>query len=167
MPIVALIGGHGVGKSTAVKRWTSRYSMLEGYSLDDMRKEFYSNAEKVQLVQRLQQSSTVGVVETAKGYSAWLKQLTPTDPVLIVTCATPLLGSQWMIARKGGKPLSAWWNTERFQYELIDKFLNFAAKNLNPSQVKHFQVRDQATDWPKIDAEFGAIFRALNNSRRS
>ena len=161
MAIITLLGGHGVGKSTAVKRWKSKYG-VDVYSLDDLRKEYYDNSAKCELVKRLQAERKVSVVETAKGYSAMLLELSETDPIIIVSPSSPEVGRKLMESRKG-KPLTAWWGPDQLQYELIDKFKNFVVKNLNEAQCRFFSITTQETDWEAVDEYFGCLFRKLHN----
>lgn len=160
MAIISMLGGHGVGKSTALRRWKERYPDLLAFPLDDMRKEYYGNLEKVALVEKLQKSRTeIGVLETAKGYSAWASILRPTDSLIVVSPANAELGRKWMEERKG-RPLTDWWKDKEVQYELIDKFRNYVSKHQLKARFFYLTSRE---DWSQVDIYFGSIYRKLRN----
>lgn len=162
MAVITMIGGHSTGKSTAVLRWKERYPAIEVYSLDDLRKEYYANEAKVELIRSLKSRDIIAVVESAKGYSAWMKELSPTDPVILVGCSDVKLSRERMERRRDG-PLTDWWTDRSLHYENCQKFINFAAKNLDPAQSKFFDILDRERDWEAVDEYFGSVYRRLHN----
>ena len=163
MPVIGMIGMHGTGKSTALLRWKARYGgRLEVYPLDDMRRQYPGDPEKLALVEECRASPRVCVIESARGYSSWLASLRPTEPVIMTYCSEAR-AREFMEARSG-KRLSAFWTAKRLGYESEGRYFNFSVKRLSPGQTSLFRVDDRATDWGPIDEHFGKLFRGLHNS---
>ncbi len=167
MPVIGMIGPHAVGKTTALKRWAERYNGLITVSLDVERSAYPDNEAKQALVKQCQTDNRVWVLESARGFAAWVGAFKATDPVIVLTCPEPV-GRQWISDRRvaKGKPaeLGPYWTERRLDYECNGHLLNYVKKKLHPDQVKHFVIEDRARDWPAADDYFGLLYRRLRNA---
>ncbi len=102
MAVIGMVGMHALGKSTALLRWKKRYGdRLKAYSLDDMRKTYNTNEEKIALVEKCRMDSCVCVIKSARGFAAWLSSFLPTEPVIVVWCTESVARKNMVIRRKG------------------------------------------------------------------
>lgn len=173
--IIALAGPHAIGKTTAVKRWVAKYSGLTGVLADNeleitqtgqvMVKEWKDTVEdKCRQVERLQQRQGVSVVESAR--TTILNWMKPEEPVILLV-TTGDIARQHMINRclaKGKKFNDPYWTAQKLNYESRLRYLNYAQKNLQPSQYKVFEITDQARDWPEVDEYFSSLYRRYHNA---
>jgi hypothetical protein len=157
MQVIGLIGPHAVGKTTALRRYGDRLGV---YPLDDLREQYPDNAAKAALVAELREGPTVGVIESARGFSGFLSAFRPDDHVIALVCPEPV-GRAWLVERRGGRPLSGYWTERRLSYE-CDRHIRNWHDRLPSSKL--FTVTDRARDWMEIDAYFAAIFRRLHNA---
>lgn len=185
--IVALLGPHAVGKSTALQRWVERYGHigLKGIHCDNNRL-IEGNAEhqgvvvettqkgwsgtgddKVRLARECHKSPNVYVLEgnTARSIP-WLK-VVPVKQIIHVT-ATPQRFGELMKERceKKNKPYrSDYWNHNKLLYESHGRLRNALHANAIRAPFQEFKINDQMIDWDLVDTFFYALFRKLNNER--
>lgn len=180
MAVIGLIGPHAVGKTTAVYRWLEQFSgKLTGVIADDqwearsredrtrVREWKGTKEEKATAVQRCLDSSTIYVVDSARGFSTWVDVLPPGTPLIVLTCPEPC-GRKFIEARRATKakpnPLSEYWTPRRLDYECNGYLLNYVKKRTD-LDVKHFIIEDRERDWPVVDAYFQKVFVRLWNRR--
>jgi hypothetical protein len=68
---------------------------------------------------------------------------------------------------KGKRYRDDYWTKLKLQYESGRRYLNYAKKSLAGYDIKFFEIKDQASDWPEVDEYFGTLFRKLNNQTKS
>jgi hypothetical protein len=124
--------------------------------------------QKQQGVAQVRQRLGITVLESVRTTTTTTttRYALPEDPVILLTCDWQTLGNH-LRARcevKGKRFRDDYWDQWKLGYEASKRYLNFAAKNLTPEQVKHFEINDQARDWPAVDDYFGALFRRLHNA---
>lgn len=164
MPVVVMIGPHAVGKTTAAKRWKTRYGEgIQDWSIDRLRgkTQYHDNAAKARLVKECRQSPIVNVIESARGFAVLLDSLIPEDPEVIALTCDQSAARIWWAERRKGKSLSDYWTDNRLQYECVDYAVNALQKR--GIRYKHFDVVDREASWVEVDAYFSKIYRRLHN----
>lgn len=178
MAIIGLVGPHAIGKTTACYRWLQRYPGKLLAAIADNQWEASSSSEKVRvrgwkgdveakrkLVEYHIQRVGVTIIDSVRTTN--LNYFREVDPVIIVTC-------DWRVmdrvlrgrCEKNNKEFNEkYWTQQKLGYESSSRYLNFAAKKLQPNQVKCFEIVDQAKDWLAVDVYFGKLFRKLHNRR--
>src|SRR5207253_998259 len=112
---------------------------LTAISLDLLRKPGYDTAEeKSQRCKEWKDSGGVVVVESAR--TTTTSYALPDEPVIIVTCSWQSMRGNMMArcAKKDKRFRDDYWDEYKLTYESSRRYLNFASKNLDPKQVKHF-----------------------------
>lgn len=161
-----MFGMHALGKTTAVHRWKAKYKdRLDVYPLDDLRREYPGDKEKLELVVRCRESERVCVIESARGFSTWLGSFLPSEPVIGVWCTEPT-ARRLLMERRQGKPLTDYWSRQRLEYECKDRYGNFLRKRLTVEQGDLFQIEDRAKDWEIVDKHFASLFIRLYHTSK-
>jgi deoxyadenosine/deoxycytidine kinase len=162
MPMISLVGCNAVGKTTAAARYATRYPFLKTWSLDLLRKEFPDTSAKVQLAARcVAERGTVHLIESV--YTTHLD--CPPHPVFVAVCDWKLYERHMRARceRRGKRFRDDYWNPGKLEYESGRRYRNWVAKNLRPSDVVLFEIRDQAADWATLDERVAAVIRRLHN----
>lgn len=171
-----MIGPHAVGKTTAVYRWLDWYQgKLVGVVCDDhweatsktnrtkVKEWGGTKEEKSSAVRRCLESSTIYVVDSARGFSTWVDVLPAGTDLIVITCSEPN-GRRFIEERRATKrnpkPLSDYWTPRRLDYECNGYLLNYVRKRRDLA-VRHFVIEDRQRDWVAVDKYFGLIFRRL------
>lgn len=121
--------------------------------------------EKKQAVEGVRDRFGIVVCESARTTTTTTSYSLPDEPVILLTCPGEILGRH-LRARceaKGKRFRDDYWDQWKLDYESSRRYLNFAAKNLRPEQVRHFEIKDQARDWPVVDEYFGSLYRRMHN----
>lgn len=151
MAVIALVGPHAVGKTTAARRWAARYSNL---------KVVHCDGDK--------QVNIPGRVVLLEGCSAhanqWIDKVA-VDWVIHAYCAPELLRQNMKLRceAKGKTFRDDYWDNSKLVYESYHRMNNL----LSRLGLKHsdFLVADRQTDWRNIDLEFGTLYRTYNNRK--
>jgi molybdopterin-guanine dinucleotide biosynthesis protein len=176
MAVIGICGPNAVGKTTFVYRMLDRYGPNLVAAIADNQWEARSRVDKARvhawkgtveekeaLVRKHQQANHVCVIDSVR--TTALNYFSDTDPVIIVTCTYEKMGEvlRARCAKKGKRFRADYWDQWKLGYESAARYLNFASKNLNPAQVRHFVIEDQARDWPAVDTYFGQLYRRIYN----
>lgn len=174
MPVIGMVGPHAIGKTTAARRWAARYTKLVVAIADQQWEESASGKERVKawkgtaeekeaLVADRRARPVVTLVESV--WTTACRFFTPEEPIIIVTCDWRVMERVFRerVKRLGKTFKEDYWTPRKMGYESAVRYLNFAQKNWSPQQYRHFNIEDQARDWPAVDAHFGALYRRLNN----
>lgn len=166
--ILALIGPHAIGKTTAIKRWSTRYPLLKVAACDNC-KAFSEGWEerqpdwggssdaKIAIATRLAEDTRLWICEgnTARNMP-WLK-VVPCVAIFHVYCAPKKFG-ELMKARceKRGKEFRRdYWTDQKLWYESSQRFENAQMKGrLATKRVQSFEIKDQSRDWKYVDYAF-------------
>jgi len=180
MSLISLVGCNAVGKTTAALRYAQRYPSLliaecdtekvlmpttEGMERAVLREKGWKGTaeEKENLMSGYRHREHVSLIVSAR--TTHLNFCCLGEPVIMVTCDWQLY-EKHMRARceaKGKRYRDDYWDEYKLKYESSRRYLTFAQKNLQPQDVHHFVINDQATDWPKVDECFRWLYRKLHN----
>jgi len=179
MAVIALVGPHAIGKTTAIRRWVAKYGslgQLVGVSADNQL--VYANgqqikekgwkgtlADKQYAMRARRASSKTLVVESGGPYATQIiKCLHPGDHVIFVWCTRERLIQclQERCARSGKKFNPNSKPVTDAGYECRDRVHNALCRT-NGLQIESFQIDNLVQDWETVDAYFGRIYRQIHN----
>ena len=181
MPLIALIGTHAIGKTTAVRRWIERYPKLIGIIADtqlairdgeearerEREREWKGTGEdKRTMIEQYRSLPRITVIDTAAARANMILPFFSIKESVICLQCSPIvmlnnLRSRCEKQRK--KFNSDYWDIQRLTYEAQGRAVNYVQKNLHPSQYRIFTVNDYERDWPVVDEYFGSLYRRFNN----
>jgi len=170
--IIALIGPHAIGKTTAVQRWSDYYPHIRMVACDNGRafdglgweeKQpgwLRSSDEKIAAATRCAESPYTWVCEgnTARNMP-WLKVVK--CKVILHTFCSPEKFAQLMRARcnRNKKEYREdYWSDQILAYEASGRFKNAERdKKLATKNVLDFVIDNQETDWEPVDEIFNQL----------
>jgi len=177
--LVALIGPHAVGKSSAGERWAERYKDINVVNCDNavaynssgwrerQRGWLGSTDEKVALATLCADEPKLWVCEgnTARNMP-WLK-VVPIYTIIHTYCKPKLFGTlmKERCNRNGKKYREDYWTEQKLWYESEQRFRNAWSKHLNPrTTLKDFLIEDVQKDWKKVDMEFSKVYHEIKKT---
>lgn len=175
MPFIVMIGPHAIGKTTAVRRYASRYRRLTVVMADSQIEIVDRSEKKIRLwggsvnekqsrMEYHKRHQNVVLIESGRNYAGILTNLSEDDKVVVLTCPAEV-GLAHMIARRQGKPTSEYWTADRLDYEFNRRPMNWARRLESMSRV--FSIQDRVVDWPVVDNYmYGVIAKMLNTQNR-
>lgn len=173
--LISMVGCNAIGKTTAARRYVERCPGLVAVLMDVQtilgpgsatRREPRTKgtvAEKQALVDELRAVGRVVLLESAR--TTHLEATTPDEPIILVTC-TPQLYERHMRVRCAAKEKTFredYWDGNKLAYESGRRYVNWAGKYLTPDRYQHFEITDQAADWPAVDSYFFQVYARLYN----
>lgn len=176
--IIALLGPHAIGKSTALNRWIHHFGNrgLIGVHCDNNQKVSAAGTEiergwsgtteqKQRLALHCALSKSIFVLEgnTARSIP-WAKSV-PSHIIIHVTCSPERFGElmQSRCDAKGKKYRSDYWDYKKLEYESRRRLANAITNYHITCPVIEFFIEDQTKDWVHVDAYFCKVFRKLYN----
>ena len=178
MSIIALLGPHAVGKSTAADRWLVRYGSLGLVVVhcDNSRivtatgsttqKGWSGSTEEKQSLARVCAASPL--IHVLEGNTArnipWLKAV-PVVAIIHATCNWEQFSvfMQSRCAAKGKKYREDYWDSKKLEYEAHQRLHNAVHNYGICSPIADFMIEDQTADWHRVDEHFSQLFRQLHN----
>lgn len=154
MSIIALVGPHAIGKTTAANRWAARYRNINVVHCDG------------------KLPSNLGGVTILEGCSAmanrWLPQLSHRIALVVHCVCSPERLAQAMQERctkKNKIYRDDYWTPRWLEYEASKRMDNLLAKRLPNVRCKKFEV-EAHDDWRYVDEYVSAEIRLLLRVRR-
>lgn len=175
--IIALVGPHAVGKSTAARAWSKRYPNINFVDTDQS--TWYKGdghtervvgwqlkaEQKVALATQCATSNELWVIEgNSSRVSSWLR-IVPCVAIIHAYCSPDLLFNniQQRCKENGRHFNEDYWDEQKLRYESVQRIRNLHRKQISKIPLYEFEIINRKTDWKFVTHTFIKLLHGVKD----